>query len=68
MRKIGDDESLPIPKNYIMINQGFDDNCDCISTCTSDSAVYYFDADRRYGGSMKKIADDFVDYLRVVAS
>lgn len=63
-----DDESLPIPRGYIAINQGFDDDFDCIRTDISDSGVYYFDADKIYGGSIKKIADDFQDYLRLIAT
>lgn len=63
-----DDESLPIPEGYIAINQGFDDDFDCVKANTSDSGVYYFDADINYGGSLKKIADDFQDYLRVIAT
>ena len=65
--KIGDDESLPIPEGYVVINQGFDDDYDCISTSVDDASVYYFNADKYYGGSIKKIAEDFVDYLRVIA-
>lgn len=65
--KLGDDESLPVPAGYVVINQGFDDDYDCISTSVDDVGVYYFNADKYYGGCMKKIAENFVDYLTVIA-
>ena len=65
--KIEDDESLPILEGYVVINQGFDDDYDCISTSVDDTGIYYFNVDKYYGDCRKKIAEDFVDYLRVIA-
>ena len=62
-------KARPLPDDLVLINHGYDGDCDCISRNDSGAnSVEYFSSDFDYGGQRKVLAASFEDYLRYIAA